>query len=150
MGQHYCNSRGGHNSLRSVPLVDKQLTVPRVNHSILVYAYIHRRHIDLITPLTPTLRGFKHLIVAVDAATKWVEAGCLWSKDACIVKEWFYQEIICRFGCPTEVVIDNGSEFCRDFDFLLEECGIQHKRTASHNPRANGHGERMNGILRMP
>ncbi len=128
-------------------LVDKQLTQPRANTPIPVDAYFHRWHIDLITPLTPTPRGFKHLIVAIDAGTKWVEAGCLRSKDACTVKEWFYQEIICRFGCPTEVVTDNGSEFCRDFDFLLEECGIQHKRTASHNPRANGQGERMNGII---
>jgi len=48
------------------------------------------------------------------------------------------EPIICRFGCPTEVIIDNGSGFCRDFDFLLEECGIQHKRTSSHDPEQMG------------
>jgi len=69
--------------------MNKQLTEPRVSHRIPVLAYFHRWHVDLITPLTTTPRGFEHLIVADDAATKWVEAGCLMNKDVCTVKGWF-------------------------------------------------------------
>jgi hypothetical protein len=68
-------------------LVDKQLMEPHVNHLIPVHSYFQRWHIDPITPLTTIPRGFKHLIVAINAATKRVEAGCLMNRDACTVKE---------------------------------------------------------------
>ena len=70
-------------------------------------------------------------------------------KTAEFVKNWVWREIICRFGCPKEIVTDNGTEFARDFDFMLEECGIEHKRTAAHNPRANGAEENANDVLEL-
>ena len=130
--------------------MSRELTEPRTNTPIPVFHIFHRWHLDLIGPIpTTSARGYKYIINAVEAATKWIEAGCLKDKTSVGVKEWVWREIICRFGCPKEIVTDNGPEFARDFDFMLEECGIAHKRTAAHHPRANGAVEKANDVLEL-
>ena len=127
----------------------RELTEPRTSTSIPVFHIFHRWHVDLVGPLPTSARGHKYVIVAVEAATKWIEAECIMAKTAEIVKNWIWSEIICRFGCPKEIVTDNGFEFTKDLDFMFEECGIEHKRTAPHHPRANGAVEKVNDVLEL-
>lgn len=75
------------------------------------------------------------------------EAGAIPDKQAVTVKNWFWREVICRFGCPAEIVSDNGKEFKRDFAHMLQECHIEHKHTSSHHPRANGAVEKLNHTI---
>jgi transposase InsO family protein len=60
----------------------------------------------------------------------------------------FLQSIICRFGVPRRVLMDNGTQFkvakfsrcCVDFD-------IHHQPSSSAHPQTNGQVERTNGLL---
>jgi hypothetical protein len=44
----------------------------------------------------------------VDYFTKWVEAKPLANIKAPTTQKFFWQNIICRFGVPRELTVDNG------------------------------------------
>jgi hypothetical protein len=66
---------------------------------------------DLVGPL-PTAQGnCRFAAVAVDYFTKWVEAKPLANIKATTVQKFFWQNIVCRFGVPRELTVDNGKQF---------------------------------------
>jgi hypothetical protein len=71
---------------------------------------------DIVGPL-PTAQGnFKFAVVAVEYFTKWIEARPLATITSNTIRKFFWQQIICRFGVPRELTIDNGKQFdCQDF-----------------------------------
>jgi transposase InsO family protein len=64
------------------------------------------------------------------------------------VKRWIWEEVICRFGAPEEVITDNGKEFMGNFAALMASCDTTHITTSTHHPQANGMVERMNQTLK--
>ncbi|KAG1164301.1 hypothetical protein G6F36_013791 [Rhizopus arrhizus] len=61
---------------------------------------------------------------------------------------FLYEEIICRHGCPTIIVSDNGKPFVSDL--IRQVCrnySIIHKTTTPYNPQSNGLIERFNKTL---
>jgi len=66
---------------------------------------------DLVGPL-PTAQGnYKYAVVAVEYFTKWVEAKPLINITSEAVRKFFWQNIICRFGIPKELTVDNDKQF---------------------------------------
>ena len=66
---------------------------------------------DLVGPL-PTAQGnYKFAVVAVEYFTKWVEAKLLVNITSEAIRKFFWQNIICRFGVPKELTVDNGKQF---------------------------------------
>ena len=63
--------------------------------------------VDFIGPL-PSSNGFKHILVAVDYVSKWVEAVPAAHADAKAVCKLFRQTIFPRFGVPRIVISDGG------------------------------------------
>ncbi|XP_071688960.1 uncharacterized protein [Rutidosis leptorrhynchoides] len=59
--------------------------------------------IDLVGPFPDG----RHLVVAVDFFTKWVEAKPLKSITDRQIVNFVWEEILCRFGVPHEIVSDN-------------------------------------------
>jgi hypothetical protein len=55
------------------------------------------------------------MIVAVCPFSKWIEAAPLPDKRSHTVMSWFHEQIICRFGVPWGIRIDQGREFKGDF-----------------------------------
>ena len=47
----------------------------------------------------------------MDYLTKWPEARAIPDMTAKSVAAFFYEDIVCRYGCPKEIVSDNGSAF---------------------------------------
>jgi hypothetical protein len=64
--------------------------------------------LDIVGPL-PTAQGnLKFTFVAVEYFTKWIEArevSTITSKSA---QKFFWQNIVCRFGVPSKLTVDNG------------------------------------------
>lgn len=51
-------------------------------------------------PFPKALTRKNYLIVAIDYVTRWIEGKALASITARKVKEFFYEDIICRFRIP--------------------------------------------------
>jgi transposase InsO family protein len=63
-------------------------------------------------------------------------------------QKFFWQNIVCRFGVPFELTIDNGKQFdSHDFrDFYLS-IGTKLAFTSVYHPKSNGVVERANGKI---
>lgn len=96
-----------------------------------------RIHVDFAGPFMEN-----YFMVVVDARTKWLEVVPMKS-----ITSYFtirsLREIFARFGIPSVVVIDNGSNFTSgEFQDFLKSNGITHKRTAPAHASTNGQAER--------
>jgi len=69
----------------------------------------------------PTTQGnYKYAAVAVEYFTKWIEAKPLINITSETIRKFFWQNIICRFGVPREITVDNGKQF--DSQLFREFC----------------------------
>jgi len=112
---------------------------------------LHRWGMDMIGPL-PTAQGnLKYVVVAVDYFTKWIEAKALITITSQTIQKFFWQNIICRFGVPMILTVDNGTQF--DAASFREFCdskpkekqqGTKMKVTISY---VLNESERVTGVL---
>ena len=68
---------------------------------------------DFVGPFksTATRAGNRYIIVATDYCTKWVEAKALQDNFVASTAKFLYEGIWCRFGCPMELISDQGGHF---------------------------------------
>ena len=59
-------------------------------------------------PFPLETRQMKFLVVGIDYFTKWVEAKPLANITQQNVKNFFWKNIVCKFGVPRVLVSDNG------------------------------------------
>ena len=71
--------------------------------------------IDLAGPYSPDEEGNTYLAVAVCVMSKWVEAAPIKSKHAFRTSDWFYSDILARWGKTQFVLKDNGTEWEAEF-----------------------------------
>lgn len=76
--------------------------------------------------------------------SKWVEAAPISNKSSDTVGTWFNSNILCRYGTPQRVHLDNGLEFSGYFKKLCNYNNIKMDYCYSYYPRGNGLAERMN------
>lgn len=79
--------------------------------------------IDLLGPFPKAVGGMNHLVVVIDHFTRWIEVKALATITLRKVKDFFYEEIICRFGIPKILISYNrkqfdSKEFCDFYDEL--------------------------------
>ena len=103
--------------------------------------------LDMIGPFKKAPGGYDHMLVAVDKFTKWIEykpIGQLTAKNAID----FIEEIIHRFGIPTEIITDLGTNFTGgEFREYCERCAINIRYASVSHPKAKGQVERANGLI---
>jgi len=63
---------------------------------------------DILGPFSPDKGQMKFLIVAVVYFTKWIEAKPLTTITTQQVQQFVWKDIICRYGVPHTIIIDNG------------------------------------------
>ncbi|GKB26157.1 reverse transcriptase domain-containing protein [Tanacetum coccineum] len=90
----------------------------------------------------------KFLIVAIDYFTKWIEAKPVATITGNQIKKFVWDNIVCRFGLPGEIIFDNGKQF-RDNPFRdwCEKLCIRQRFASVKHPQANGLVERANRSL---
>ena len=105
--------------------------------------------IDFVGPINPvSARRNRYIILAIDYATKWVEARPTRKNDATTAATFLFEEIMMRFGHPLEIVSDRGTHFHNDVICdITTKYLINHRKTTPYNPKANGLTKRANGII---
>jgi hypothetical protein len=70
---------------------------------------LQRWGLDLLGPLPPTQGNLKYVVVAVQYFSKWIEAKHLVTITSVTVQKFFWQNIVCCFGVPKTITVDNGT-----------------------------------------
>ncbi|KAL0427463.1 UNVERIFIED_CONTAM: hypothetical protein Slati_2921100 [Sesamum latifolium] len=103
---------------------------------------------DIVGPFPLASEQRKFLLVAIDYFTKWVETEPLARITEGEVMKLIWENIICRFGSPRELISDNGQQFqgrmIQDWCVGLH---IKQRFTSVSHPQANGQVEVTNRIL---
>ncbi len=101
----------------------------------------HRVAMDTTRRLSETKSGNKYILVAIDHYSKWCEAKAVANHGAKTTARFLEDDIICKYGVPKFVLIDNGGEWVAEFDVMCNDYGIQHQHTAPQWPQCNGMAE---------
>jgi transposase InsO family protein len=102
----------------------------------------------LLGPLPPTQENLKYVVVAVEYFSKWIEAKPLATITSAIVRKFFWQNIVCCFGVPKAITVDNGTQFDVEmFKAFCDQIGTKIHFASVRHPESNGLVERANGII---
>lgn len=104
-------------------------------------------HIDHLGPMVATCKQYKYLFVIVDAFSKfvWIYPTKTTNAKEVLDKMHFQQQ---TFGNPRRIISDKGAAFTSEnFEKFCEEEKIEHIKTTTGMPRANGQVERINRAI---
>ena len=76
----------------------------------------------------------------MDYFIKWIEAKLLTTITGQKVQKFTWKNIICKYGLPQAIVIDNERQF-------LKQLGIKHLTSLVEHPLTNGQQEVANKII---
>ncbi|KAK3027816.1 hypothetical protein RJ639_041984 [Escallonia herrerae] len=100
---------------------------------------------DLLGPFPMASRQRRFVIVAIDYFTKWTEAESLVAITSAKCEDFFWKNIVCRFGVPRALVVDNGKQFDNNnFRTFCSNLSIDLRFTSVAHPQSNGQTENMN------
>jgi transposase InsO family protein len=97
---------------------------------------------------TSTRQFKKYVVVAVEYFSKWIEAKPLATITSVTVQKFFWQNIVCRFGVPKAITVDNGTQFdAKAFKEFCDQIGTKIHFASVRHPESNGLVERANDII---
>ena len=104
---------------------------------------------DLVTDLTESNRGNKHILTIIDLLTGWPEAIPIPNKSADTITKAFIRHYLPRHLCPRFILSDNGMEFKNQtFDRVMKELGIERIFSAPYHPQSNRKLETFHKFLK--
>ena len=90
------------------------------------------------------MSGNKYIIAFVDWYSGWPEAFAVPHKTAETVARLIIEQIFPRFGCPLQIVTDNGTENVNKIvKETLAKLKIDNVLTSVYPPQSNAKGERF-------
>lgn len=102
---------------------------------------------DFFGPIPRTTKGYKYILVVIDHFTKWPEAYPVKDTTARTVAKCLMM-LVTRFGCPVNIVTDNGAAFTSIMiSELCKRLNIKHIWTTPYRPQANGIAEAFMKVL---
>ena len=82
------------------------------------------------------------MLVITDAWSKYVELVALEAKDAETVRNAIFDNWICPYGCPEQLVTDRGTDFSSQVgETLYKRLGVKHSLTIPFHPQCNSAAE---------
>jgi transposase InsO family protein len=87
-------------------------------------------------------------VVAVEYFSKWIEAKPLATITSVTFQKFFWQNIVCCFGVPKAITVDNGTQFDAEaFKEFCDQIGTKIHFASVRHSASNGLVERANGII---
>ncbi|GJU63989.1 reverse transcriptase domain-containing protein [Tanacetum coccineum] len=100
---------------------------------------------DIVGRLLEAQGKLKYLIVAVDYFTKWLEAKPVASITGRQVKNFAFDNIMCRFGVSATIITYNGTQLINEpVKYWAEGLEIKLVLMSVYHPQENGAVERAN------
>ncbi|XP_026450952.1 uncharacterized protein LOC113351113 [Papaver somniferum] len=97
--------------------------------------------IDIVGPFIPGTGQNIYLIIATDYFTKWAEVKAVQHIRDKGIFTFIFENIVCRFGIPAQLVSDNGKQFeGENIEMLLNASKIQSGKSTPLYPQNNGQG----------
>jgi hypothetical protein len=97
--------------------------------------------------LTPAQGNYTFIAVAVEYFTKWIEAKPHTNMSSASIKKFFWQNIICRYGVPRQITIDNVKYFDNAmFKEFCQQIGMKITFASLYHPQSNGAVKRANSL----
>eukprot|EP01018_Ginkgo_biloba_P022896 Gb_03699 [translate_table: standard] len=105
--------------------------------------------LHLIGKINPSSSdGHKHIFTATEYFTKWVEVIPLTTVTGKQISKFILNHIICRYGIPSVIIIDNGKSFKnKEVRALCDKFHVKHKWSTPYYPQGNGQAEASNKTL---
>jgi len=104
--------------------------------------------LDLTGPHVVSSQGFKYILTMVDHFSRWAEAFPVRNQEAHTVARVVVDQWITRFGCPLQILTDQGPCFeSALFKDLCRLLNVTKLRTSSYKPSTNGCLERFHRTL---
>ena len=104
--------------------------------------------VDVSGPYPRTLSGNSYIVSYVDHFSLWAECFPTPDKTSETVANLLIDEIVPRFGCPLEIVTDNGPEnIGKAMIQTLERLNVHHVKTSYYSPQSNARNERVHRTL---
>jgi hypothetical protein len=86
--------------------------------------------------------------VVVEYFSKCIEAKPLATITSVTVQQFFWQNIVCRFGVPKAITVYNGTQFdAETFKDFCDQIGTKIHFASVRHPKSNRLVERANGII---
>jgi transposase InsO family protein len=102
----------------------------------------------LLGPLPPAQGNLRYVVVVVEYFSKWIEAKPLATITSVTVQKFFWQNIVCHFGVPKAITVDNGTQFdAETFKELCDQIGTKIHFASVRHLESNGPVERANDII---
>ena len=84
-------------------------------------------------------KRFRFLFISIDYFTKWVEAELVTTITKAKIISFVWKNIICRFGVPYIIILDNGKQFDNPkFQKFCQDLGVKNHYSSPRHPQANG------------
>ncbi|KAA3485545.1 RNA-directed DNA polymerase (Reverse transcriptase), Ribonuclease H-like protein [Gossypium australe] len=101
---------------------------------------------DVIGPISPKAsNGHQFIFVVIDYFTKWVETASFANVTKAAVCRFLKREIICRYGLPERIILDNALNLNNKMmKEVCEQFQIKHHNSSPYRPKINGAVEAAN------
>ncbi|HLP34775.1 MAG TPA: reverse transcriptase domain-containing protein [Amoebophilaceae bacterium] len=103
---------------------------------------------DLVGKLPRSFSGYHYVLCVQDRLSRFLIFVPIRDKQSDTVIKAFLAGWICRFGVPSKIVSDRGTEFMSSlFEALCKFLGVKHCPTTAYRPQGNSENERAHQHL---
>jgi len=92
--------------------------------SIPICDLLHRVALDTARPLPETKSGNMYILMAIDHYSKWCKAKAVVDHSVKTASRFLEDDIICRYGIPRFILIDNGGEWAAKIEMMCKDYRI--------------------------
>ncbi|KZS07399.1 Uncharacterized protein APZ42_028945 [Daphnia magna] len=106
--------------------------------------------VDHLGPFKMTSTGYRHIIVAIDYLTKWIEVQPVPDTSSKFPSAFLKQNVLFRHGAPQRLITDQGMAFTSEqFSVWTKGWNINQSFATEEHPETNGMVERVNRTLTL-